>query len=152
MSCASPTAVLSPAEDVAAELVNGSATSIAACVARLNRTDVAVVAHHYGVYGGTHGDEVLAILQGLQVPSVTVAYDVLDHPKPHQRWVMERIAATSDRVVVMSESARDRLCGDYGIERRKVVTIPHGGTIPDQSAPEAAEQADHPDLGPARTR
>lgn len=42
---------------------------------------------------------------------------------------MERIAATTDRIVVMSACARDRLCRDYGVERHKVVTIPHGGTV-----------------------
>jgi len=112
-----------------AELVNGSAASIEACAASLNRGDVAVIAHRYGIFGGTHGDEVLSLIDALTVPSVAVVHDVLESPKPHQRWVLERIAAMVDRVVVMSECARDRLCRDYGVERRKVVMIPHGGTV-----------------------
>ena len=111
------------------ELVNGSAASIAACAASLNRGDVAVIAHRHGIFGGTHGDEVLSLIDALTVPSVAVVHDVLQSPKPHQRWVLERIAAMVDRIVVMSECARDRLCRDYGLERRKVVMIPHGGTV-----------------------
>lgn len=42
------------------ELINGSATSIEACVERLNDNDVAVIQHQYGLYGGSHGDEVLS--------------------------------------------------------------------------------------------
>ncbi|TDL03180.1 glycosyltransferase [Mycolicibacterium obuense] len=111
------------------ELVNGSASSIEACVERLNDNDVAVIQHQYGLYGGSHGDEVLSLIADLDVPSIAVAHDVLENPEPHQRWVMERIAAMTDRIVVMSVCARDRLCRDYGVERRKVVTIPHGGTV-----------------------
>ena len=116
----------SPDDD---ELVNGSAASVAACAARLNRGDVAVIQHQYGLYGGTHGDEVLSLIEALQVPSVLVAHEILEHPSPHERWVMERMVAMTDRVVVMSVAARDRLCGDYGVEPRKVAMIPHGGTV-----------------------
>lgn len=111
------------------ELVNGSAASVAACAARLNRGDVAVIQHQYGLYGGTHGDEVLSLIEALQVPSVLVAHEILEHPRPHERWVMERMVAMTDRVIVMSVAARDRLCGDYGVEPRKVDMIPHGGTV-----------------------
>lgn len=111
------------------ELVNGSAVSVAACAARLNRGDVAVIQHQYGLYGGTHGDEVLSLIEALQVPSVVVAHEILEHPRPHERWVMERMVAMTDRVIVMSVAARDRLCGDYGVEPDKVAMIPHGGTV-----------------------
>lgn len=115
---------------VVGELVNGSALSVAACTEVLNRNDVAVIQHQFDLYGGTHGDELIEIVEGLRVPSVLIAHSVLKSPEPHQRWVFERIVSTVDRVVVMSECARERLCGDYAIERRKVVTIPHGGIIP----------------------
>ncbi|ULP37641.1 glycosyltransferase [Mycolicibacterium rufum] len=111
------------------ELVNGSAVSVAACAARLNRGDVAVIQHQYGLYGGTHGDEVLSLIEALQIPSVVVAHEILEHPRPHERWVMERMVAMTDRVIVMSVAARDRLCGDYGVEPDKIAMIPHGGTV-----------------------
>ena len=122
----------SPSSDprVVAELVNGSPSSVADCVARLNQKDVAVIQYGDGVYGGTHGDELLAIIDGLRVPSVAVVHTVLNHPAPHQRWVLERIAATVDRVVVMTEVAQERLCSEYGIDRRKIITIPHGALLP----------------------
>jgi hypothetical protein len=56
------------------ELVNGSAASVAACAARLNLGDVAIIQHQYGLYGGTHGDEVLSLIEALRVPSVLVAH------------------------------------------------------------------------------
>jgi polysaccharide biosynthesis protein PslF len=115
---------------VVGELVNGSALSVAECAASLNGNEVAVIQYGDGLYGGAHGDELLDVINGLRVPSIAVVHTVLKDPAPHQRWVLERVAATAGRVVVMTEAARERLCGEYGIDRRKLVLIPHGATLP----------------------
>ena len=44
---------------VIGELVNGSPASVAACAELLNLSDVAVIQHEYGIYGGVDGDEVV---------------------------------------------------------------------------------------------
>ena len=115
---------------VVGELVKGSARSIAATCEILNQNDVAVIQHEYGIYGGVDGDDVVAIVEGLRVPSIVIAHTVLKDPSPHQRSVLEAIAAAADRVVVMSEAARQRLCVGFDVDSRKVVTIPHGANIP----------------------
>ena len=115
---------------VIGELVNGSAPSAAACADLLNQSDVAVIQHEYGIYGGVDGDEVVDIIDGLHVPSIVVAHTILKDPTPHQRSVLEAIAAMADQVVVMSEAARQRLCLGFDVDRRKVATIPHGATVP----------------------
>ena len=101
--------------------------SVASIAEQLNRCDAVVIQHGYGIYGGTHGDDVLSIIAAVRVPTIAVAHQVLDNPDPHQRWVLERLVASTDRVVVMSRAAHERLCRDYGVDRAKVVTIPHGG-------------------------
>lgn len=116
-------------ERVIGELVSGSATSIAASTELLNQSDVAVIQHEYGIYGGVDGDDVLDIVDGLGVPSIVVAHTVLKDPTPHQRSVLEAIAAMADQVVVMSEAARQRLCLGFDVDSRKVTTIPHGATV-----------------------
>lgn len=117
---------------VAGELVSGSALSVAACVEALNGSEVALIQHRHGLYGGTHGDEVLKILGGLRVPSITVVHSVLKNPEPHQRWVLEQMVSITDGVVVMSEVARERLRGEYGVDGHKIVVIPHGAVLPTQ--------------------
>ncbi|MEH3140797.1 MAG: glycosyltransferase [Mycobacterium kyogaense] len=107
------------------EPVDNSVSSIAE---QLNRCHTAVIQHGYGIYGGTHGDDVLSIIAAVRVPTIAVAHQVLENPDPHQRWVLERLVETTDRVVVMSRAAHERLCRDYGVDRAKVVTIPHGGS------------------------
>jgi glycosyltransferase involved in cell wall biosynthesis len=115
---------------VIGELVNASPASVAACAELLNQSDVAVIQHEYGIYGGTDGDEVVDIMDGLRVPSIVIAHTILKNPTSHQRSVLEAVAARADRVIVMSEAASQRLCSGFDIDRRKVATIPHGATVP----------------------
>lgn len=115
---------------VVGELVNGSTTSGAAASELLNQSEVAVIQHEYGIYGGVDGDEVVDIMGGLRVPSIVVAHTVLRDPTPRQRSVFEAAAALADQVVVMSDAASQRLRRGFDIDRRKVTTIPHGATVP----------------------
>jgi polysaccharide biosynthesis protein PslF len=115
---------------VIGDLQSGSPSSVAAAAAMLDDHDVVVVQHEYGLYGGTDGDEVLALLDDLRVPSVVVAHTVLRHPTPHQRSVLVAVADAADRVVVMSEAAKRLLCGWPDVDPDKVLAIPHGAAIP----------------------
>jgi glycosyltransferase involved in cell wall biosynthesis len=115
---------------VIGELVNDSPTSVAAASELLNRSDVAIVQHEYGVYGGADGDDVVDVIGGLRVPSIVIAHTVLKDPTPHQRSVLEAVAAMADQIVVMSEAASERLRRGFDVDPRKVATIPHGATLP----------------------
>ncbi len=115
---------------VVGELVNGSAASVAACAELLNRSDVAVIQHEFGIYGGVDGDEVVEIMDGLRVPSILVAHAIPKDPTAHQHSVLTALAARADQVIVMSEAASQRLRRGFDIDRRKVATIPHGATVP----------------------
>lgn len=115
---------------VVGELGSGSARSLAATSELLNHSDIAVIQHEYGIYGGVDGDEVVEIISRLEVPCIVVAHTVLTHPSPHQRSVLEAVAALAAQVIVMSEAANERLCSGYDVDREKVTTIAHGATIP----------------------
>jgi len=118
------------ASGIVGELMNGSSRSVAAGSELLNHNDIAIIQHEYGIYGGTDGDEVIEVINGLRVPSIVVAHTVLKNPSRHQRCVLEEIAAAADQVVVMSAAANERLCSLYSVERAKVTMIPHGVTVP----------------------
>lgn len=123
---------------VAAELVSGSPDSITAAVNELNRADVALIQHEYGVYGGVDGDDVVKVMTGLRVPSIVVAHTVLKSPTPHQRSVLEQVLEMADQVVVMSEEARQRLTAGYAVDHGKVGSIPHGAVVPREHKPPQA--------------
>ena len=105
---------------------HGGVDSAAEAAAALNTFDVAIVQHEYGIFGGHDGDQVLAVLEQLRVPTVVVVHTVLATPTAHQRQVLEQVAHASDAVVTMTAAARDRLVAGYHVDAAKVVVIPHG--------------------------
>ncbi len=115
---------------VAGELVNGVPASVCDAAGVLSRCDVAIIQHEYGIYGGADGDEVIDLLNLLEVPTIVILHTVLLEPSPHQRAVLEEIGELADRVVVMTEAARDRLIALYAIEEATVVPIPPGASLP----------------------
>lgn len=100
----------------------------------LNGTDVAIIQHEYGLYGGLDGADVLATLAGIVVPMIVVAHTVVSSPTANQKSVLEQVCARADAVVVMTETARVRLAASFAIDPAKVVVIPHGAATPPATA------------------
>ncbi len=120
---------------VVANVLDDAPASARVAAAALNRTDVAIVQHEYGLYGGADGDEVLAVMASLVVPIVVVAHTVVTQPTEGQRRVLERVCEMADVVVVMTETAHDRLVDGFTVDARKVVVIAHGAATPLPAAP-----------------
>lgn len=115
--------------EVAGELVAGEPGTARDAAQLLDATDVAIVQHEYGAYGGPDGDEILPLLAAVTVPTVVVLHTVLSAPTAHQRSVLERVASLADAVVTMTATARDRLATGYAIDMGKVSVIPHGAPV-----------------------
>lgn len=126
-----------PGITVVADLRPGDPESARASVAALNATDVVVVQHEFGIYGGRDGDEVVDVLRAISAPVIVVLHTVLDAPSPHQRDVLERVCAQAAVVVVMTEAARRTLAEHSSVPASKVHVIPHGvdGFAPAASVP-----------------
>jgi len=115
-----------PASEVVAELVAGDPVSAQRAAAQLDGCDVVLVQHEYGIYGGADGDEILPFLAAVRAPVIVVLHTVLSAPTPHQRQVLEEVAALADAVVVMTETGRQRLSNLYDVDLAHVTVIPHG--------------------------
>ena len=94
-----------------------------------NGNDLVCLQHEYGIYGGTAGRHILAMLRKLKMPLVTTLHTVLREPDADQREVLEEIARLSDRLVVMTELAAQLLHDVYAVPSGKIDIIPHG--VPD---------------------
>jgi glycosyltransferase involved in cell wall biosynthesis len=92
----------------------------------LDRYDVAVVQHEFGIYAGPDGDSVVELLRRLSIPVIVVLHTVLTAPTAHQRQVLEAVASRANAVVTMTETARRRLAEHYDVDPTKVTVIPHG--------------------------
>ncbi|MDX2038700.1 MAG: glycosyltransferase family 4 protein [Isosphaeraceae bacterium] len=92
-------------------------------------TDVVCLQHEYGIFGGTAGSHILALLRDLRMPVVTTFHTILREPNDDQRQVLMQLENISARVVVMTERARSFLQEIYGVAPEKIDLIAHG--IPD---------------------
>ncbi|MEJ2009152.1 MAG: glycosyltransferase family 4 protein [Acidobacteriota bacterium] len=94
----------------------------------LNITDVDVlcVQHEFGIFGGTAGSHVLALLSELRMPIVTTLHTILREPNADQMRVMRDLIRFSTRLVVMSERGREFLLDVYHAPAAKIDLTPHG--------------------------
>jgi polysaccharide biosynthesis protein PslF len=115
---------------VVAELVNGDPRSLDNVAKVLSQSNVAIVQHEYGIFGGPDGEDILVLLRAISAPTIVVLHTVPLHPSDNQRRILGEIASIADQVVVMTQSAHDRLLALYPVSPRAVSVIAHGATIP----------------------
>lgn len=112
-------------EHPALEIVPDLPIGIRAAARRLNRCDLAVFQHEYGIYGSNDGESILEMVARVECPKVAVLHTVLENPTPPQRHILEQLGA-SCQLVTLSEAARQRLIGRYDVNPSRVTVIPHG--------------------------
>jgi glycosyltransferase involved in cell wall biosynthesis len=115
-----------PESSVAHQWVLGTPWAISDAARALDRYDVALIQHEYGIFGGQDGREVLDVIARLHVPVVTVLHTVLTDPTPHQHEVLAGICDASSLLVTMTETARQRLLAGWDVPADRVVVIAHG--------------------------
>jgi len=118
-------------ERVRFEISEGDIASYRAAADYLNASNVDLVClqHEYGIYGGKSGNYIMELLKHLKMPVVTTLHTVLSEPNLDQRVVMHKIAARSERLIVMSQYSSRVLQEVFRVPTEKIDLIPHG--IPD---------------------
>jgi glycosyltransferase involved in cell wall biosynthesis len=94
-----------------------------------NDAEILCVQHEFGIYGGSAGSHLLALLKEVRMPVVTTLHTILREPDAAQRRAMEELVRRSDRLVVMANKGLEILRETYAVPDAKVDVIPHG--IPD---------------------
>jgi glycosyltransferase involved in cell wall biosynthesis len=110
------------------EIAEGDAASYrrAADYLNVNGVDLVSVQHEFGIFGGRSGGLLLPLLRELRMPIVTTLHTILARPSLPQRRVIDEIAETSRRLVVMSSLGASTLTDVYGIAAERIDVIPHG--------------------------
>lgn len=115
---------------VVAEIYPGLSRSRLDAARAVNTYDVMLLQHEFGIFGGDDGEEVLDLLDDVVIPVVVTLHTVPLHPSDGQRRILEEVLDRADAAVTMTRIARDRLLANYRVSPSKVVTIPHGATVP----------------------
>ena len=96
----------------------------------LNQYNVVFLQHEYGIFGHSEGQGALDLLTQLEVPVISTLHSVPLRPTSRQKIVLEEVVGHSAAAVTMTEVAHQRLFGLYEVDESKIMTIPHGATIP----------------------
>jgi glycosyltransferase involved in cell wall biosynthesis len=113
-----------PSKAVIRQHLAGHELSVTRAV--LNRHDVVIVQHEFGIFGGEDGEEILYLISEIHVPVIVVMHTVLTAPTEHQRFIFERIIDRADALVTMTNAGRDNLLNHYEVDPERVHVIPHG--------------------------
>ena len=137
-----------PAPDIEDVLVVGSlddSTDVGhrRAIDALNLNDLVIVQHEYGLYDGADGEFVIDVIASITAPVVVVAHTVLTAPTTNQRRVLVEVCHHAEAIVVMTETARQRLLDIFDVERSKVHLIPHGAATP-LAAPSVSQRRHGP--------
>ncbi len=89
-------------------------------------TDLLVIEHEYGIFGGESGEYIIDLAKNLTIPFIITTHTVLMDPSLKQRLVLRELGRLASMVVTMAESAVPLLIKTYGIEPGKILVIPHG--------------------------
>lgn len=105
----------------------------------LNRNELVIVQHEYGLYDGADGESVIEVIASIDAPVMVVAHTVLEEPTANQRRVLEQVCNGAEAIVVMTETAHTRLLAGYAVDGSRVHVIPHGAATP-LAAPSASQR------------
>lgn len=94
----------------------------------LNRsnTDLLIIQHEFGIYGGESGEYLLDLVERLGIPFIVVSHTVLTQPNPKQRYIMHKLGELSVKVITMAQNTVNNLNLIYGIPLTKIEVIHHG--------------------------
>lgn len=102
---------------------------IAKYVNETGEIDVVVIQHEFGIFGGVGGSMVLDLFDKLTKPIIVTMHTVLENPTEKMKKIVTELGEKSKYLVVMLETAKDILEKVYGVDRKKIMVIPHG--VPD---------------------
>jgi glycosyltransferase involved in cell wall biosynthesis len=89
-------------------------------------SDLLMIEHEFGIYGGECGEYILKFAEALKKPYCVTLHTVLPKPLKKQETIIRQLAAGCQKLVTMSSSSVHLLENIYGVPKEKISVIPHG--------------------------
>ena len=89
-------------------------------------TEVVLVEHEYGIFGGEAGEFVLSLAEELEQPMVVTLHTVLSAPSVRQAEALRALCHRATLVTVFTETARRMVVEARIVPPERVRVLPHG--------------------------
>ncbi len=89
-------------------------------------TDVVLIEHEYGIFGGEAGSHILALVRGLTQPFVVTLHTVLSEPTERQAEVLGELCERAALVTVFTDTAQRMIVESGLAPAARIRVIPHG--------------------------
>ncbi len=89
-------------------------------------TDVVLVEHEYGIFGGEAGSYILSLVEELRQPLVATLHTVLSEPSVQQVEVLRALCMRATLVTVFTETARRMVVEAGLVPAERIRVVPHG--------------------------
>jgi len=92
-------------------------------------SDICILEHEYGIFGGESGVYILPLLHRLEIPLMVTLHTVLKNPSYNEKAILQEIGKMANKIVVMSKRAIKFLTEIFMIPPEKISLFEHG--VPD---------------------
>lgn len=112
---------------VAMEFDPASEVSIRAAAAHLNKGDLTILNHEFGIFGPGDGWAAVELAELLDTPAITIFHTILAEPSQVQATIIRELAGRTTPVVMCQAAAA--ILGDrYQIPTDRIEVISHGAS------------------------
>ncbi|TFG91210.1 MAG: glycosyltransferase [Candidatus Atribacteria bacterium] len=94
-----------------------------------SKTDIVILEHEFGLYGGDFGKYIIQLIELLKKPLLVTTHTIPDNHSEGYGLVLKDVLMFAKKVVVMMPESLQKLIKNYDCPKEKIEIIPHG--VPD---------------------
>jgi glycosyltransferase involved in cell wall biosynthesis len=94
-----------------------------------SKTDIVVLEHEFGLYGGNFGEYIIKLIELIKKPLIVTTHTIPDNNSEGYGLVLKDVLKFAEKVIAMMPESLQKLIKNYHYPEEKIEIIPHG--VPD---------------------
>jgi glycosyltransferase involved in cell wall biosynthesis len=94
-----------------------------------SKTDIVVLEHEFGLYGGNFGEYIIKLVELLKKPLIVTTHTIPDNISEGYGLILKKVLKFAEKVITMMPGSLQKLVKKYYCPKEKIEIIPHG--VPD---------------------
>jgi len=94
-----------------------------------SKTDIVVLEHEFGLYGGNFGEYIIKLVELMKKPLIVTTHTIPDNNSEGYGLVLKDVLKFAEKIIAMMPESLQKLIKNYNCPKEKIEIIPHG--VPD---------------------